>query len=135
MQNKSRNTAKYKPTNHTFHPGKKPDLAKIEELLIEFIALNLNAKNPLTIWIIVAYYDKIYPEKLKDRFNTKYIRIYRFIKKDGFTVRKTNKQGHLYPKNSFELINYLKNIYEIRKKYIKYILLIMTKLLFFLNHN
>ena len=79
-----------------FIQGKKPDIAEIEDKLLEFIALNLNAKNPLTIWTIVNYWDKNYPEKAKDSFNTKNIRIYRFIKKHGFTVRKPTKQGHLY---------------------------------------
>ena len=45
-----RNTAKYKPKNHTLHQGKKPDLVEIEKQLLEYIALNINAKNPLTIW-------------------------------------------------------------------------------------
>ena len=79
MEKKSeqiRNTAKYKPKNHTLYPGQKPDLFEIEEQLLDFIALNINAKNPLTIWTIVTYCDKIYPEKAKDPFNTKYIRIY-----------------------------------------------------------
>ena len=128
MEKKSeqiRNTAKYKPKNHTLYPGQKPDLFEIEEQLLDFIALNINAKNPLTIWTIVTYCDKIYTEKAKDLFNTKYIRIYLFIKKHGFTVRKPTKQGHIYPKNSFELIiNYLKDIYEFRRKYIKDISLI-----------
>ena len=88
---KIRNTAGYKPKIHTLHPGKKPDLAEIEEKLLEFIALNLNAKNPVTIWTIITYCDKIFPEKSKDSFNTKYIRIYRFVKKHGFYSEKTNK--------------------------------------------
>jgi len=117
----------YKPKIHTLHPGNKPDLAEIEEKLLEFLALNLNAKNPVTIWTIVTYCDKIYPEKSKDSFNTKYIRIYRFIKKHGFTVRKPTKQGHLFPKNSYDLVvNYLKDIYEIRKNYIKDIAFIIN---------
>ena len=49
-----------------FIQEKKPDLAEIEEKLLEFIALNLNAKNPVSIWTIVTYCDKIYPEKSKD---------------------------------------------------------------------
>ena len=32
-----RNTTKYKPKNHTLHPGKKPDLVEIEEELLELL--------------------------------------------------------------------------------------------------
>ena len=89
---KIRNTLGYKPKIHTLHPGKKPDLTEIEEKLLEFIALNLDDKNPVTIWTIITYCDKIFPEKSKDSFNTKYIRIYRFVKKHGFYSEKTKKR-------------------------------------------
>ena len=52
---KIRNTLGYKPKIHTLHPGKKPDLAEIEAKLLEFFALNLNAKNPVTILTIITY--------------------------------------------------------------------------------
>ena len=62
------NTAKYKPKINTLHPGKISDLVEIEEKLLEFIELNLNAKNPVTIWTIVTYWDKIYTINSKDSF-------------------------------------------------------------------
>ena len=44
-----------------------------------------------------------------------------------FTVRKPTKQGHLFPKNSYDLVvNYLKDIYEIRKNFIKDMALIIN---------
>ena len=42
-------------------------------------------------------------------------------------MRKPTKKGHLFPKNSYELVvNYLKDIYEIRKNCIKDITLIIN---------
>lgn len=78
---------------------KKFEYAKIEEQLLEFISLNINAKNPITIWTIETYCDPLMPEKAQDLYNTKYIRINCFIK-NGFALRTSARIGHLYPKNS-----------------------------------
>ena len=55
-----------------------------------------------------------------------------------FSVRKPRKEEHLFPKNSYDLVvNYLKDIYEIRKNCIKDITLIinMDKTHIFLPSN
>ena len=48
-----------KHKNLILHKGKKTKYEEIEEKLLEYITININAKNPLTIWSVVSYYDKI----------------------------------------------------------------------------
>ena len=47
------------PKNLTLHKGEKNKYEEIEEKLLEYITININAKNPLTIWSVVSYYDKL----------------------------------------------------------------------------
>ena len=105
-----RDSAREKPRNLTLHPGRKSDLGyiNIEEKLLEFIALNLKEKTPITINNLISYWDKLAPEKANDSFSAKKMRVYRFIKKNGFSIKTQNKQGQLSKKDTTNsLINYL----------------------------
>ena len=58
---------------------------------------------------------------------TKYMRIYRFIKIHCFSVRKPTRQGHLFPKYQVNLIiNYYRDLYDLRNNFVKDILLIIN---------
>ena len=48
--------------------------------------------------------DRIDPEQIKDNEYTKYMRIYRFVKKNGFTIRAPTHKGRLYSYDSFNVI-------------------------------
>ena len=68
-------------TKFTIHPGRKSKFESIEEELLNFINFNIKAKLPIIVWSLVRQMDRIDPEQIKDNEHTKYMRIYRFIKK------------------------------------------------------
>ena len=75
--------------NLTLHKGKKTKYEEIQEKLLEYITININAKNPITIWSVASYYDKFQQEIIiNNQYKAKYQLIYRFIKKYGFSIRK-----------------------------------------------
>lgn len=87
----------------TIHLGRKPKFEFVEEELLNFINFNIKAKLPITVLSLVRHLDKIDPEQIKDNEHTKYMRIYRFIKK-GFTIRSPTHKGRLYSYDSFNII-------------------------------
>ena len=106
-ENLIRETAIKKPKNLTLHKGKSIKYEEIEEKLIEYITININAKNPLTIWSVVSYYEELVPENSNVNYKAKYQRIYRLLKKYGFCIRRPTRQGHLFPLNSHvKIIDY-----------------------------
>ena len=54
-ENLIREAAIKNPKNLTLHKGEKNKYEEIEEKLLEYITININAKNPLTIWSVVSY--------------------------------------------------------------------------------
>ena len=113
--------------NLTLHKGKKTKYEEIEEKLLEYITLNINEKNPLTIWSVVSYYDKLLPETVGEHYKAKYQIVYRFIKKYDFCKRKPTRQGHLFPIDfQIKIISYLKDLFELRKKMYQDISLIIN---------
>ena len=115
-----------KHKNLILHKGKKTKYEEIKEKLLEYIIININVKNPLTIWSVVSYYDKFLLESSGGNYKAKYHRIYRFIKKYGFYIRKPTRQGHLFPIDfHIKIISYLKDLFELRKKSVKDISLII----------
>ena len=108
-----RDLAKEKPRNLTVHQGRKSDLGfiNVEEQLLEYISLNLKTKTPITLRNLISYWDKLAPEKANDSFNAKKMRVYRFIKKNGFSISTKDKKGQLCQKDSTILIiNYLSRL-------------------------
>ena len=87
----------------TINPGRKPKFEFVEEELLNFINFNIKSKLPITVWSLVRHLNKIDPEQIKDNEHTKYMRIYRFIKK-GFTIRSPTHKGRLYSYDSFNII-------------------------------
>ena len=67
------------------------------------------------------------PESSSDHYKAKYQRVYKFIKKYGFCIRNPTRQGHLFPIDShIKIISYLKDLFELRKKCVKDISLIIN---------
>lgn len=83
---------KDKPNNLTLHQRRKIDYESIEGKILEFIALNINAKIPIIIWSIVTFCDKLIPEKVKENFMAKYMKIYIFIKNIDFLKENLQKK-------------------------------------------
>ena len=88
----------------TVHPGPKQKYENVEDELLNFINFNIKARLPITLWSLVREFDKLAPKTIKDNEHTKYTRVYRFLKKNGYTIRSPNHKGSLYSLDSFNII-------------------------------
>ena len=73
-------------TKLTVHPGPKSKFEKVEDGLLHFINFKIKARIPITVWSLVREFDKLAPETIKDNEQTKYTRVYIFLKKNGYFI-------------------------------------------------